>query len=93
MWLAIQVRLPPADWAQRDYVRNVALRSRLDRWMARATHLRSGFIGEASMSAALHQTSSFLRHWAHSYEARQAKAQQIVDQHRRFYWPETFDRR
>jgi hypothetical protein len=46
------------------------------------------------MSAALRQTSGFLRHWAHRfYEARQAKAQQIVDQHRRFYWPETFDRR
>jgi hypothetical protein len=60
----------------------------------RYTRQVSGFIGEASMSAALHQTSSFLRHWAHRfYEARQAKAQQIVDQHRRFYWPETFDRR
>jgi hypothetical protein len=44
------------------------------------------------MSAALRQTSGFLRHWARRfYEARQAKAQQIVDQHRRFYRPETLE--
>jgi hypothetical protein len=56
----------------------------------RATLLGSGFIGEASMSAALHQTLTFLQYWAHRFhEARQAKAQQIVDQHRRFYRPET----
>ncbi len=42
------------------------------------------------MSAVLNQTSTFLRHWTRRfYEARQAKAQQIVDQHRRFYRPET----
>jgi hypothetical protein len=42
------------------------------------------------MTAVLRQTSSFLRHWSlRFYEVRQAKAQQIVDQHRRFYRPET----
>jgi hypothetical protein len=49
-----------------------------------------GFMGEASMSAALRQTASFLRYWARRfYEARPAKAQQIIDHHRRFYPPET----
>jgi hypothetical protein len=47
-------------------------------------------LANRSLSAALRQTSSFLRHWARRfYEARQARAKQIVDQHRRFYRPET----
>jgi hypothetical protein len=48
------------------------------------------FRGEGLMAAALRQTSSFLLHLARRfYEARQDKAQQIVEQHRRFYRPET----
>jgi len=41
------------------------------------------------MSAALRHTSSFLRRWGRKfYEARQSKAQQVVDEHRRFHRPE-----
>ena len=41
------------------------------------------------MSAALRHTSSFLRRLGRKlYEARLAKAQQVVDEHRRFHRPE-----
>ena len=41
------------------------------------------------MSAALRHTSNFLRRWGRKFcEARQAKAQQVVDEHRRFHRPE-----
>jgi hypothetical protein len=42
------------------------------------------------MSAALHWTSRFLRTFGNRfYEARMARARQVVEEHRRFYRPET----
>jgi hypothetical protein len=41
------------------------------------------------MSATLRHASSLLRLWGRKfYEARQAKAQQVVDEHRRLHRPE-----